>query len=162
HAADIIWPAVISTFASGARNPFSLLFVFVLAAAAYRWGLWETVSTAISAVVLLWLESLAFHLGFAAWLDPVLMGHPLPILRVSASDFEPRALFVRSVYLLVLGLLLGYLAEQQKQLRAEKAVIARAIGLARVEAGLSGTLQEILGDVLMTFGAKQALVASLE
>lgn len=162
HAADIIWPALISTFASGGRNPFSLLFVFVLAAAAYRWGLWETLGTAISAVVLLWLESLAFHLGFAAWLDHVLMGHHLPILRVSASDFEPKALFVRSVYLLVLGLLLGYLAEQQKQLRAEKAVIARAIGLARVEAGLSGTLQEILGDVLATFGAKQALVASLE
>jgi signal transduction histidine kinase len=162
HAADIVWPAIISTFASGARNPFSLLFVFVLAAAAYRWGLRETVGTAISAVVLLWAESLAFHLGFAAWIDQMMAAHHLPILRLSASDFEPRALFVRSVYLLVLGLLLGYLAEQQKQLRAEKAVIARSIGLARVEAGLSGTLHDILGDVLATFGARQAVVASLE
>jgi signal transduction histidine kinase len=153
---------VISTFASGGRNPFSLLFVFVLAAAAYRWGLWETVGTAISAVVLLWLESLAFHLHFANWLDSLLVSHHLPILRVSASDFGPEALFVRSVYLLVLGLLLGYLAEQQKQLRAEKVVIARTLGLARVESGLGGTLQEILGDLLSSYGAKQALVASLE
>ena len=30
-----------------------------------------------------------------------------------------------SVYLLVMGLLLGYLAEQQKHLRAEKAVVTR-------------------------------------
>ena len=161
HGADILWPALISTFAS-ARNPFSLLFVFVLAAAAYRWGLLETVGTAISAVVLMWLESLAFHLHFATWLDSLLMRHHLPIPPISASDFEPRALFVRSVYLLVLGLLLGYLAEQQKQLRAEKAVIARTLGLARVEAGLTGTLQEILGDLLFTYGAKQALIASLE
>jgi signal transduction histidine kinase len=162
HSADIFWPAVISTFASTGRNPFALLFVFVLAAAAYRWGLWETVGTATASVVLLWAESLAFHLHFASWLDSLLVRHHLPILRVSASDFEPEALFVRSVYLLVLGLLLGYLAEQQKQLRAEKVVIARTLGLARVEAGLGGTLQEILGDLLSSYGAKQALVASLE
>ena len=69
---------------------------------------------------------------------------------------------MRSVYLLVLSLLLGYLAEQQKQLRGEKAVIARALGLARVEAGMTGTMQEILRDLLSTYGAQQALIASLE
>ena len=62
---------------------------------------------------------------------------------------------MRSIYLLVLGLLLGYLAEQQKQLRAEKAVIARITGMARVESGMTGTLQEILGDLLSTYGAKR-------
>ena len=162
HAGDIFWPALISIFASGARNPFSLLFVFVLAAAAYRWGLWETVATALSAVVLLWLESLAFHLHLATRLDSLLGHYQLPLPHLSTLDFAPESLFVRSVYLLVLGLLLGYLAEQQKQLRAEKVVIARTLGLARVESGLTGTLQEILGELLSSYGAKQALVASLE
>jgi len=46
HAGDIAWPAVISIFAEGPRTPFFLFFFFVLAAAAYRWGLWETLSTA--------------------------------------------------------------------------------------------------------------------
>ena len=46
HAADIVWPALISIFATGGANPFFLFFVFVLAAAAYRWGVWETVATA--------------------------------------------------------------------------------------------------------------------
>ena len=39
HAGDITWPAVISLFAEGPRTPFfSFLFLFVLAAAAYRSG----------------------------------------------------------------------------------------------------------------------------
>jgi signal transduction histidine kinase len=162
HGADIVWPALISIFAAGSGNPFFLFFVFVLAAAAYRWGLRETVATALAALVLLWAESLMLHLGFLVWLDGALLRHHLYPLRASPTDFEPKALFMRSIYLLVLSLLLGYLAEQEKQLRAEKAVIARALGLVRVEAGMTGTLQEILGDLLATYGAKQALIASLE
>jgi len=38
HVADIVWPALISIFATGQANPFFFFFVFVLAAAAYRWG----------------------------------------------------------------------------------------------------------------------------
>ena len=67
-----------------------------------------------------------------------------------------------SIYLLVMGLLLGYLAEQQKQLRSEKAVIARILGTVRVEAGLGGTLQEIVGELLVMYGAERALIASQE
>jgi hypothetical protein len=63
HSADIVWPALISVFASGQNNPFFLFFVFVLAAAAYRWGLWETVGTAAAEVSLLWLQALSFHWG---------------------------------------------------------------------------------------------------
>src|SRR5437016_13074945 len=84
------------------------------------------------------------------------------MLRVAPADFEPQRLFMRSMYLLVMGLLLGYLAEQQKQLRAEKAVVARVLGKARVEAGLSGTLQEIVGELISMYGARAALIASRE
>ena len=162
HAADIVWPALMSIFATGVANPFFLFFVFVLAAAAYRWGLWETVATAASAVSLLWLESLAFNLGFFDWVERLLMRLHLPELGVQAADFEPKRLFMLSIYLLVMGLLLGYLAEQQKQLRSEKAVIARILGKVRVEAGLSGTLQEIVGELLVMYGAERALIASQE
>src|ERR1700730_4614300 len=118
HAADIIWPALISIFATGQANPFFLFFVFVLAAAAYRWGLWETVATAASAVSLLWLESLALQLGFFDWVDRQLAHLNLPLLHVQPTDFEPKRLFMLSIYLLVMGLVLGYLAEQQKQLHS--------------------------------------------
>src|SRR5579863_1345955 len=43
HAGDVVLPALISAFTRGQGNAFFLLFVFVLAEAAYRWGLWETV-----------------------------------------------------------------------------------------------------------------------
>jgi signal transduction histidine kinase len=162
HAADIVWPALISIFATGQANPFFLFFVFVLAAAAYRWGLGETLATAASAVGLLWLESLAFSFGFFDWVDAVLAHLRLPLLQVLPADFEPKRLFMLSIYLLVMGLLLGYLAEQQKQLRSEKALIARILGKVRVEAGLSGTLQDIVGELLVMYGAGRALIASQE
>jgi signal transduction histidine kinase len=162
HAADVIWPALISIFATGAANPFFLFFVFVLAAAAYRWGLWETFGTAAFAVLLLWMESFAFHLGFFDWIDRLLVQHKLWLLPVMVTDFEPKRLIMRSIYLLVMGLLLGYLAEQQKQLRAEKAVVARIVGKARVESGLTGTIQEIVAELLFMYGADRALIASQE
>ena len=162
HSADIMWPALISLFATGQSSPFFLFFVFVLAAAAYRWGLWETVGTAVAEVLLLWAESLSIYLGLVRWLDAFVLVHHLPLLHIDITDFEPKRLFMRSVYLLVLGLLLGFLAEQQKQLRAEKTVIARAVGKARVETGVTGTLQEICGEMLSTYKSGQLLVASQE
>ena len=41
HAVDILWPVLISLFATAQSGPFFLFFVFVMAAAAYRWGLWR-------------------------------------------------------------------------------------------------------------------------
>ena len=162
HGGDIVWPALISLFASGEGNPFFLFFVFVLAAAAYRWGLWETVGTAAASLVFLWAESVILHFRFAQWANILLTNLHLPLFRIQIMNFEPRDLFMRSIYLLVMGVLLGYLAEQQKQLRAEKAVIARVLAGVRLEAGLTGTLQEILSDLLTIYGASAAWVASQE
>ena len=68
HAGDIAWPALISIFSEGPRTPFFLFFVFVLAAAAYRWGLWETLGTAAAEVALLWGESFVLlHRGAAKY-----------------------------------------------------------------------------------------------
>jgi signal transduction histidine kinase len=162
HSGDVIWPALISVFATSQGNPFFLFFVFVIAAAAYRWGLWETVGTASLSVLLLWMDSLAFHLGLISSLDGFLLRHHLPLLRSDITEFEPKRLFMRSISLVVMGFLLGYLAEQQKQLRAEKAVIARVLAKARVEVGLRSTLQDIIGEMLSLYEASSALIVSQE
>src|SRR5436305_2620501 len=143
HGADIVWPALISLFTTSQSNPFFLFFVFVLAAAAYRWGLWETVMTAISSVGLLWLESLLLHPARVQELNFFMLKHHLPLLNVNVADFEPKRLFMRSAYLIVMGLLLGYLAEQQKKLRTEKDVATRMLGLVRMDVGLTSTLSEL-------------------
>lgn len=140
---------------------FWFLFSF-WGASAYRWGLRETFGTAVATVALLWVESFAVGHGAAHWVDLQLARYHLRPLGVNVAQFEPKHLFMLSAYLLVMGLLLGYLAEQQKRLRSERAVIAVILGRARVEAGLTGTLQEILSELLTMYGARRAVIASQE
>jgi signal transduction histidine kinase len=161
HAADIVWPAFISVFGDGPRSPFILFFVFVLTAAAYRWGLWETLSTAAAEVVLLWAESFVlFHVWAAG--GGSLPWHIFAGLHMNTTEFEPKRLFMLSVYLLVMGLLLGYLSEQQKHLRAEKAAVTRMLAKVRVDAGLTGTLQQIGQEIVSMYAAARLLIASQE
>jgi signal transduction histidine kinase len=159
HGGDIIWPALISLFTTAQSNPFFLFFLFVLAAAAYRWGVWETVMTAVASLSILWIGSLVLSIEQTRmWLAH----NHLQIAKVTITDFDPKHLFVRSVYLLVMGFLLGYLAEQQKKLRAEKDMATRILGLVRVDSGLGGTLSQIIGELLRLYGARRALIASRE
>jgi len=149
HVADIIWPATITLFTFGPNSPFFLFFIFVLLAAAYRWGLWETLGTAMAAMLVLLLQG-------------IFLEHGGRMLIPYAPKFELTRLIVRFAYLLAIGLLLGYLAEHEKQLSAQKAVMARVVGKARVESGLSGTMRDILLEILRIFGARSAMFASQE
>lgn len=121
YAVDLVWPVLISAFVTGTGNAFFLFFVFMLAAAAYRWGLRETVVTAVAAVILLWVESVALHWGLVVSVEGFLLHHHFhnSSLGIDVVELEPKHMLIRSVYLLVMGWLLGYLADQQKQLRAE-------------------------------------------
>jgi signal transduction histidine kinase len=159
HGADVVWPALISLFTTSQSNPFFLFFLFVLAAAAYRWGLWETVMTAVASLSLLWLGSIVLSVeGTRIWLAH----HHLQIVRVNIADFDPKRLFVRSIYLLVMAFLLGYLAEQQKRLRAEKEVATRMLGMVRMDSGMAAALSQIVGELMNLYGARRALIVSRE
>jgi signal transduction histidine kinase len=162
HAADIVWPVLISAFAPAQRGPFFLFFVFVMAAAAYRWGLWETVGTAVSAVLLLWLEAFALRMGLESVADHGLHMLHQPRLDTTSGGLDTQQLIMSSVYLIVLGFLLGYMSENQKKMRAERAVITRVLSATRVEAGLTGNMQQILGEVIGIYRARRALSASQE
>ncbi len=162
HGVDILWPVLISLFATAQRGPFFLFFVFVMAAAAYRWGLWETVGTATAAVALLEVEAFTVRTGLEPAADQWLRVVHLPRLGVSVRELDPQQLFMSSVYLIVLGFLLGYMSENQKKVRAERAVIMRVLSSTRVEAGLTGTMQQVLGEVMNIYGASRVLSASQE
>jgi signal transduction histidine kinase len=162
HCVDVLWPALISPYTSGQNNPFFLFFVFVLAAAAYRWGLWETVMTAVASVSLLWLESVSFEEGIMRTLNTWSTHHRLPVVQINILGIEPRQLFMESVYLIVMGLLLGYLAERQKKLSAEKDIVGRMLRLVRIDVGLAGSLSHIVRELLRLYGAKRALIVTRE
>ena len=57
---------------------------------------------------------------------------------------------------------LATLAEQQKKLRTEKDVAARLLGLVRMDAGLGGTLSEIVARLLRMYSSPKAFVVSRE
>jgi len=162
HSVDIVFPVLISMFVPAQRGPFFLFFVFVMAAAAYRWGLWETVATAVTAVVLLWIEAFVVNAGFERAADRWLLAVHLPRLGFSVRELDSQQLIMSSGYLLVLGLLLGYLAVNQKKGRTEGAVNTCVLSSTRVEAGLSGTMQQILGEVMTIYGARRVISASQE
>jgi signal transduction histidine kinase len=162
HGADIVWPVLISGFTTSHQSPFFLFFVFVMAAAAYRWGLWETIGTSAVATGLLWAQALALNAGLSRVADNWLRSLHLLGLGLAGSDSDPQQLFMSSVYLMVLGLLLGYMSENEKKLRAERVVVTRVLSSARVEAGLTHTLQEVFGEILSLFGARRVVSASQE
>jgi signal transduction histidine kinase len=145
HGADIVWPTVVSLYTREAISPFFLFFLFVLLESAYRWGLWETLATSVTSIALLAGENAVAH-----WirLPAAFKIHP-----------ELNRLLLSAAYLLSMGLLIGYLAENEKQLRAEKATLSRILSLARVDVGLTGSLQQIFAELIQLFGARAALLA---
>ncbi len=105
HGADIVWPVLVTLFATGRGGPFFLFFVFVLGASAYRWGLRETFGTSVVSVGLLWCESFAVTHGWPTRIDHFLRSKGFPPLTVNTAQFEPKRLFMLSAYLLVMGAL---------------------------------------------------------
>lgn len=149
HSIDVLWPALIAIFTAGPNSPFYLFYTFVLLEAAYRWGLQATLVTALVSTVLFFLQS------FIA----VAHGHYFTFLR---GSYDLNSFVMRGVYLLIMGYLLGYLGEEEKQLREETASIGKVMTKARAEAGMRGALAAVFGEVLWLFRAKQASLAVLD
>jgi signal transduction histidine kinase len=142
HGIDMVWAAGICLFTEGPNSPFFLFFVFVLFAAAYRWRLPETVASATLMVVLLISEAALVTYGPAT-------------IRLEA-EYEMNRFIMRAAYLMILAFLLGYLAQEEKQLRAEGAASARLLAKGRVDLGLRATLQAELDELLRIFQSPQA------
>jgi signal transduction histidine kinase len=140
---DVLFALLITLVTEGPSSPFFAFFFFVLMTAAFRWGFLETLFTAVCSILALLLEVILIAYGPASW------------GRLLEQQWEVNLIIMRTTYLLIVGLLVGYLAENEKASRAESAVITRLIGSARPENGLRGTLQAILGEILRIFGASQ-------
>src|SRR5579884_4223004 len=76
--------------------------------------------------------------------------------------YDLNSFVMRGVYLLIMGYLLGYLGEEEKQFREETGSIAKVMTKARAEAGVRGTLQAVFEEVLALFRSRQAALAVLD
>ena len=145
HVADIVWAAVIGLFIAGSGGPFFLYFIFALLAAALRWGMRETALTAVALVA-------------ATALDTIVRARsPMLLSEALASN-----LVLRTVYLVIFAFLIGYIAEAEKRGAAEAFSISSLTAQVRVEAGLKGTIQIVMGEMLRLFGGKELLVITRE
>lgn len=145
HILDVLWPAVISVFTLGPNSPFFAYTVFALAAAAFRWGLPETVATAVAGIGLLDLQAVVLTGGYP-WEVEIL------------GTFDVNGLIIRCSYLLVLGLLIGYFGEAEKERRAESIVLNRILRGVRPEQGLGVGLHLALNELLNIYRARRAYV----
>jgi len=150
HGLDILWTSVLTFVSEGPVSPFFLFFLFVLVAAAYRWGFRETFATAIMTVLVFLAET-----GVAA-------AGPWKQTWFASIDFELNRTILRVAYLLIAGFLLGYFAEQDKQSRAELASIANAGRQLRADLGLDGAVRTVAEEMMRTFAASRAHVVIQE
>jgi signal transduction histidine kinase len=131
QAVDVAWIFVLGQI-GGPRSPSFGLFTFALVTAAYRWG-------ALAAILHGAAMALIAALAFAP-----------------AADFEladAATFFARSGYLVAMSVILGYLFENEKRLRGENALIARAVAKARGELGLTVSVTGVLGEIRAYYGA---------
>lgn len=138
HGLDILWSSALTAVSEGAVSPFFLFFLFAVVAAAYRWGFMETVATAVVVILVFLVETAAASASpwSATWL-------PMELNRT----------ILRVAYLLLTGVLVGYLAEQDKNSRAELAAIANAARQPRLDLGLGGSVAAVAQGLLETFEA---------
>ncbi len=106
HAFDLAVFTLVMYLTEGPTSPFFALFVFAIVAATLRWGGPGTLWTALAAVVL--FLAMGFHAGEIER-DP---------------RFELNHFIVRSVYLAVVAVLIGYLGAYERRLRGEIARLA--------------------------------------
>jgi signal transduction histidine kinase len=147
HLFDILWIILITWLTQG---PFFMLFIFSLVAAGFRWGFPETMSTVAVNVVILNIEAF-FGKGTTGSFQDLLQG-----------QFEVNRLIVRCAFLIVLGLLIGVGAENEKERRAEAAMVNRLLHSVRPEAGLTNSLHIVLSEFARLFSAKRAYVTIKE
>ena len=146
HGLDIAWTSALTFVSEGPVSPFFLFFLFVVLAAAYRGGFRETVGTAAVTVAVVLVETAIVTIG------------PWHERWFASFDVELNSTILRVAYLLLTGVLLGYLAEQEKQSHAELAAIADATRQPRVSLGLGGSVAAVARMLLSTFGARSVAV----
>jgi signal transduction histidine kinase len=124
------------------NSAFFVFFLFVLASAAFRWGFRETLFTTALALVAMAAQPLitSFAPAFGDNYD------------------DPAKLVVRIAYLAMMGLLLGYLADEGRLLRAETASVVRLLGKVRMDVNVTRALTTVANETVKIFHGSHLLL----
>jgi len=135
YVVGLTFGTTMTLFTGSPTNPFSIYIVFVLLAAAYRWGLAETVLTAVvSSALLITFAGLSGLTSFPP---------------VHAIEFAlPHSYFI------MLAVILGLLAEQERRRRKQMALVARIASRPQAEHGMFRTIQVAADELVRVFGTR--------
>lgn len=124
------------------NSAFFVFFLFVLASAAFRWGFVETLFTTAAALLFMLAQPLATSY--------------FPAL--SGGYDDPNKFVVRTAYLAMMGLLLGYLADEGRLLRAETAAVLRLLGKVRMDVNVTRALTTVGNETVKIFRGSHLLL----
>jgi signal transduction histidine kinase len=143
HIADLLWAGVMTTiFSINPYAPFIVFLIFPLLAAAMRWGFRATMITAIATVGMLLL--ITWGVNLSGFYNPQPNDQTVPIGAAS---------------LLILAFLLGYLGEQEKQLKSEAISVARVATQAQQSVTPSDTIAAVFDELFRFFEPAQIQLA---
>ena len=140
---DVFWPIAFCLFADPPNSLVFVFFLFALMTTAFRFGFYETVFTSVMSALLLVFQETVVAFG------------PTALNRLLYTPVDWSRLVLRCGFLLMSGFLLGYLAEREKELRAEIALTNHLLSRARVGNRLSEVLVAISADLARVFGGEQ-------
>ncbi len=133
QSVDIVWTAALAVLTHGSGSSLFFLFLFVLLGAACRWGSKGALLTAAASAV--FLVCVQFLVGFGLRS----LGPPLP------SGLDGNGFLTVTVYVLLAGGLLGFLAKKEKRLRWEASARSAQMERARIARELhDGAIQVLL------------------
>lgn len=142
YAIDLMAAALTLPIAAP-NNPFFAFFLFVLASAAVRWGFRGTAATIAGALL-----SMLLHQRVVDY---------FPALAFDGYD-DANRLMVRAAYLVMMGVLLGYLAEVGRQLRSETAAVVHLLSKIRVDLNITRALTTVANETVRIFNASHLMV----
>ncbi len=145
HVVDLLFSALITLFTAGPHSPFFVFFGSALIGAGFRWGFPEALTTAVVGIGLLDLEAVVLTAGSSQ-------------IQMLEGQFELNRLIIRSSYALIVGFLVGYLAEIAKEQRAQSTVINRVLSMVHADRGWPASLQEVTQEYVRIFATRKAYV----
>jgi signal transduction histidine kinase len=132
HVNDVAWPALLCYSVETPNTAYFILFLFAIIAAAFRWGFVETLGTAFVSATLMLFQAAMVERGlpvFPRWIPGII---------------DPPRLLMRCGFLMIAGTLIGCLAETEKELSEEVAMVNDLLSFTRVGNRFSVSLQKVL------------------